>query len=313
MLNSSALIALFLFLLPTISLGHDPARSVPTDGFEQAWWVWPAALFAVSLLVGFLAVLSGTGGGVLFVPFVVSLFPIHLDYVRGAGLLVALCAALAAGPGLLQRNMASLRLAIPLGLVASTASIFGAMLGLAMPVNLVQCLLGICILLICGVMIFVRNSDYPNLPGHDALATALSLNGLYTEASSQETVRWRVIRTPAGLCIFALIGLMAGVFGIGGGWAMVPTLNLIMGAPLKLSIATGKIILGVTDTSAAWVYMNRGGVMALIAVPSVLGAMLGSALGVRTLSKIKPSAVRWVVIVALILAGGRSLMKGLGL
>jgi uncharacterized membrane protein YfcA len=61
------------------------------------------------------------------------------------------------------------------------------------------------------------------------------------------------------------------------------------------------------------VYMNRGGVMALIAVPSVLGAMLGSALGVRTLSKIKPSAVRWVVIVALILAGGRSLMKGLGL
>ena len=248
----------------------------------------------------------------LFVPFVAGLFPFHLDFIRGTGLMVALCAALAAGPGLLNRNLANLRLAIPFGLVASTASIFGAVLGLALPVNVVQFSLGICIMVICVVMVRVPNADYPNLPGHDALAAALSLNGLYTEESSGETIEWRVIRTPAGLAIFALIGLMAGVFGIGGGWAMVPTLNLVMGAPLKLSVATGKIILGVTDTSAAWVYLNRGGIMAMIAVPSVLGAMLGSAIGVRVFSRVKPRAIRWVVIVALLLAGLRAIARGFG-
>ena len=33
--------------------------------------------------------------------------------------------------------------------------------------------------------------------------------------------------------LFLVIGVMAGMFGIGAGWANVPALNLLMGAPLK--------------------------------------------------------------------------------
>ena len=62
------------------------------------WWVWPIALFTVTFLLGVVAVLGGVGGGVLFVPIVSGFFPFHLDFVRGAGLLLALCGALAAGP-----------------------------------------------------------------------------------------------------------------------------------------------------------------------------------------------------------------------
>ena len=39
-------------------------------------------------------------------------------------------------------------------------------------------------------------------------------------------------RTPLGLALFAGIGFMAGMFGLGAGWANVPVLNLVMGAPL---------------------------------------------------------------------------------
>ena len=52
------------------------------------WWIWPLALFAVSFAIGIVAVLGGIGGGVLFVPIVGSFFPFHLDFVRGAGLLL---------------------------------------------------------------------------------------------------------------------------------------------------------------------------------------------------------------------------------
>ncbi len=273
--------------------------------------MWPAALLALSFLVGFLATVSGTGGGVLFVPFVAGLFPFHIDFVRGAGLLVAMCAALAAGPRLLRSNMASLRLAVPMGLVSSLAAIFGAMIGLAMSPQAVQISLGACIMVICTTMILVHNTDYPRVGAPGALSAALALNGLYHEHSSKDTIRWSVRHAPGGLCIFVGIGLMAGMFGIGGGWAMVPTLNLLMGAPLKLSVATGKIILGITDTSAAWVYLNRGAIAPVIVIPSVLGAMAGSALGVRVLRRISPRSVRWVVIIALALAGGRCLIKGI--
>ncbi len=63
--------------------------------------------------------LGGIGGGVLFVPIVGGFFPFHLDFVRGAGLLLALSGALAAGPALLRGGLAHLRLAMPLALVGS--------------------------------------------------------------------------------------------------------------------------------------------------------------------------------------------------
>ena len=76
---------------------------------------------------------AGIGGGTLFVPLIAGFFPFHLDYVRAAGLLVALASALAAAPVLLRGGLASLRLALPLALLASASSIAGALLGLALP------------------------------------------------------------------------------------------------------------------------------------------------------------------------------------
>src|SRR5688572_28459944 len=125
------------------------------------WWIWPAALFVACFLLGIIAVPAGVGGGVLFVPIVAGFFPFHIDFVRGAGLMVALSGALAAGPRLLEGELANLRLALPLALVASTSSIAGAMIGLAMPADVLQVALGLAILGIVVVMAAVKNSEYP--------------------------------------------------------------------------------------------------------------------------------------------------------
>ena len=68
---------------------------VPSSGLP--WWFWPLALFVTCFLIGIVAVPAGIGGGTLFVPIIGGFFPFHLDFVRGAGLLVALASALAAG------------------------------------------------------------------------------------------------------------------------------------------------------------------------------------------------------------------------
>jgi hypothetical protein len=277
------------------------------------WWAWPAILFVVTLALGVVAVLGGVGGGVLFVPIIGGFFPFHIDFVRGAGLLVALAGALAAGPGLLKKGMADLRLAIPVALIASSCAIVGAMIGLALPTRVVQTALGLTILGIVALMLVAKKSEYPVVPRADYLSTALRINGIYHEPTTGQDVDWKIHRTPLGLATFVLIGVMAGMFGLGAGWANVPVLNLMMGAPLKVSVATSKFLLSITDTSAAWIYVNNGAVLPMLVVPSIIGIMLGSIIGVRILARTKPAVIRTMVIGMLLFASLRALLKGLAI
>ncbi|MEM2817973.1 MAG: sulfite exporter TauE/SafE family protein, partial [Archaeoglobaceae archaeon] len=215
---------------------------------EYAWWIWVLILFVFTFFLGILAVMGGVGGGVLFTPIVGSFFPFHLDFVRGAGLFVALTGSLAAAPGLLKRGLANLRLAMPLALVASTSSIVGALIGLTLPTWITQTLLGIAILFITVLMITSKRSEFPEVPKSDRISTMLGIYGIYYEASLNRAVEWRVHRTLPSIFLFVLIGIIAGMFGLGAGWANVPVLNLVMGCPLKIAAGTSKFLLSITDT-----------------------------------------------------------------
>ena len=276
------------------------------------WWIWPLVLFAVTFGLGIVAVLAGVGGGVLFVPIVGGFFPFHLDFVRGAGLLLALSGALAAGPGLLRGGLASLRLAMPLALVGSITSIGGALLGLALPVATVQTALGVTILAIAALMWGARKSEHPEVASPDALGTALRMHGVFHDPASGKDIEWKVHRTPAAFVAFGGIGVLAGMFGLGAGWANVPVFNLMMGVPLKLSVGTSGFLLSVVDTSAAWIYINRGAVLPMLVAPSIIGVMLGARIGVRLLRVAPAAMVRRLVIILLLVAGARALLKGLG-
>ena len=299
-------------LTTLVLLAASASAHAATAGGDTPWWMWPLALFAVCFLMGIVAVPAGIGGGTLFVPIVGSFFPFHLDFVRGAGLMVALASALSAGPVLLRGGLASLRLALPLAVLASASSIGGAMLGLALPAQVVQVLLGGVVLGIVVLMSVAKRSEFPQVDRPDALSQALALNGVFIDGASRRAVHWQVHRTVPGLLLFLAIGVLAGLFGIGAGWANVPALNLLMGAPLKVAAGSSGLVLSLVDSSAAWVYINKGAVLPMIAVPSVVGMMLGARIGARLLGVLKASVIRRLVIAVLLFAGTRALLKGLG-
>jgi uncharacterized membrane protein YfcA len=299
--------ALLLFALSASAHAAD----APLDA-GMPWWGWPLALFAVCFVMGIVAVPAGIGGGTLFVPIIGGFFPFHLDFVRGAGLLVALTSALAAAPMLLRSGLASLRLGLPLALLASASSIGGALLGLALPASVVQAALGLIVLAIVALMLASRKSEFPEVAVPDRLGSALALHGVFVDGATRRCIDWRVHRTGAGLAAFLCIGVLAGLFGIGAGWANVPALNLLMGAPLKVSAGTSGLVLSLVDSSAAWVYVNKGAVLPMIAVPSVVGTMLGAKIGARLLHVLDAAAIRRLVIAVLLFAGVRALLKGTG-
>lgn len=302
------------FVLETSSLFTATNLAVATAAGTPGvpWWVWPLALLVTTFLIGIVAALAGVGGSVLFVPIVSSFFPFNFDFIRGSGLFVALACSLSAAPKLLKANFASLRLVVPLALLASASSIVGAFLGLSLPQSILKILLGFLITGIAVLFIFSKNSEFPKIGHPDALARYLNIGGAYFEPSSGKDVSWTVWRLPAGLVLFSGIGIIAGMFGIGAGWANVPVLNLLLGAPLKIAVGTSMSLLAITDTSAAWIYLNQGAVLPIITIPSVIGIMAGSRVGVKLLRTAKPKSIRYIVILMLLFAGLKSLLDGLG-
>jgi uncharacterized membrane protein YfcA len=303
--------ALFSILLVAICTNY-PVYAAAGAASLMPWWGWPLSLFVVCFFLGIVAVPAGVGGGVLFVPIVGGFFPFHLDFVRGGGLMVALASALAASPGLLRMGLANLRLALPLSLLVAISQIAGAMIGLILPAAIAQTSLGVIILGIVVLMWTAKKSEFPGVVKADALSAALRINGIFHDTAHGRDIEWLVHRTPMALVAFVFIGVLAGMFGLGAGWANVPALNLLMGAPLKVAAGTSSLILSMTS-SAAWVYINQGAILPMVVVPSIIGMMLGAMIGVRLLRIVKASVIRRMVIGMLLFAGARALLKGLGI
>ncbi len=299
-----ALALLLLLPLPAIAAtAAGPGAAAPVP-----WWVWSLGVFAVSALIGLVAVPAGVGGGVLFVPLIGGFFPFHLDFVRGAGLLVALTSALVSAPALLRQGLASLRLALPLALAVSIGSIAGARIGLRLPEAWAHTLLGLVILGITALMWRVDPQGRA-VPRADPLAAALGIGGRLADPVGPATP-WTAARLMPGWLLFLVIGVVAGMFGLGAGWANVPVLSLLMGVPLRVAAATSGLVLSMTSP-AALVYLGHGAMLPAVVVPAVMGVMLGAAAGVRLLRCMPAAALRRLVLAVLLLAGLRALARGL--
>lgn len=307
LLVSGLLLAVMLLVMPDSALAADIL-----PGGDIAWWVWVSGIFVFSFVLGIIAVIAGVGGGVLFVPIVSSFFPFHIDYVRAAGLLVALSGALSAGSLLLKKGLANLRLGLPMALLGSVSSIFGALVGLALPSSFVQLSLGIVIIAIAVLMVMSKSAAVPGSTDPDCFSQLLGISGMYFDTSLQQQVNWNIHRTALGGILFVFIGFLGGMFGLGAGFANVPVFNLLMGVPLKVAVGTSGLVLSINGSAAVWVYLLKGAVLPLIAIPAVAGMMAGSRIGAWLLPRFHPGSIRIIVIVILVLAGVRSLLKGIG-
>lgn len=281
---------------------------------DLAWWSIPVALFGLTSVLGVLATLAGIGGSVLFVPIVSGFAPfIHLDFVRGTGLMVALTGALAAGPKLIHENLVNVRLAIPISVMASCGSIIGAKIGLALPPQAVQISLGVVILCVVLVMILVRPGQPATEAAPGLISRALGIEGRYFDEVLGREIIWHPKSLVPGLILFTGVGVMAGMFGLGAGWANVPVLNLVMGVPLRIAVATSYFLLAITNTTAALVYFKQGAILPLITVPSILGIMIGAQIGSWLLVRAPTKVIRGVALSVLMVAGLRALLRGFGI
>jgi len=311
-------LCVFILLLLYINIGFaeiNPAASQTSTGSH--WWIWPIILFVFTFIIGLVAPMSGVGGGVLFVPLSTAFFPFSVDFIRGAGLIMALTSALASSPELIRKGLANVKIMAPVVCVSMVTSIIGGIVGLwitnAFPSGKYYIIiaLGAVLFIIFIVMLTSKRVEFPEVKEQDSLSKALGLTGSWFEPSLNKIVEYKTTRLLVGIFFFSLVGFIAGMFGLGAGWANVPVLNLLMGAPIKVATSTSMAIISVNDAAAAWIYISKGAVLPLIVIPSVLGISIGARIGAKLAVKAKPVFVKYLVMSVMLLAAILNIIKGL--
>jgi len=281
------------------------------------WWFWPACLFVFTLVIGIIAPISGVGGGVLFVPLTTAFFPFHVDFIRGAGLIMALTSALSSAPHLTKKGLANIRIMAPIVIVSIVTSILGGFIGLwitsAFPEGkyYITILLGVVLFLIFIVMMTSKRVEFPEVKRVDSISEKLGIKGAWYEPTLDRVVEYRVTNMKIAIPAFAGVGFIAGMFGLGAGWANVPVLNLVMGAPIKVATSTSMMIITVNDAAAAWVYLSKGAILPMIVIPSVVGITIGARIGAKLAVVARPRIVKYVVLAVMLLAAVLDIYKGL--
>ena len=279
---------------------------------------WIIGLFFLTLTIGIIAPVAGLGGGVLWVPIVIAFFPFNIDFVRGAGLVMAITSALSSAPQLTKMGLANLRLMAPIVAVSTATAIVGGVLGLWITRSFptgeywLTVALGVIVMLALVAMLTSKGSALPEVKKIDPLSEKLGVSGSWYEPSLNRVVEYRVTHMAAGLLGFATVGLIAGTFGVGSGWANVIVLNLVMLAPIKVATATSMLIISINDAAATWVYLARGAILPIIVIPTIVAMTVGARIGARIAVKARPSMVRYIVLGIMFAAAVLDIIKGLG-
>jgi uncharacterized membrane protein YfcA len=237
-------------------------------------------VFAASVAAGFLGSLTGLGGGVIVTPVLTLFLGVDLRYAIGASLVSVIATSSGAAAAYVRDGLSNIRIGMFLEIATTIGAILGAFLATIIPTKYLAILFGL--ILLQSAWTTAREHRESGKPVRvDPLAEELKLNGSFTLAG--ETENYVVTRVKTGFALMLGAGAVSGLLGIGSGSLKVIAMDQAMRIPFKVSTATSSFMIGVTAAASASIYIGRGYVEPAIAMPVMLGVLLGSLAGARVL------------------------------
>jgi uncharacterized membrane protein YfcA len=265
---------------------------------------------AISIVAGLLGSLLGLGGGIIVIPALTLLLKIDIHYAIGASIVSVIATSSGAAAAYVREHMTNLRAAMFLEIATTSGALSGAFLSGRVRPGWLYVIFGI-VLAYSAIEMSRKHKEDPqaNIPP-DRLADRLRLHGEYFDQSLGKEIHYRVTHTPLGLALMYVAGCVSGLLGIGSGALKVPSMDLAMRMPIKVSTATSNFMIGVTAAASAGVYFVRGNIDPFIAAPVATGVLIGAIGGSLLLGRLRNQLVRNVFIVVLLVIAAQMLWKG---
>jgi uncharacterized protein len=268
-------------------------------------------LLAGGVAAGVFGSLLGLGGGILIVPLLTLGFGLPLLEAVGVSLVCVIMTSGAAAGVYLERRVANLRLGMTLELFTAIGALVGGLVAFLLPERLLEgAFAG---LLVYTALTMARRRDAAASSEEDAAADAaaepVADRGFLDSLSGPG---YRVHRIGFGIVGSVVAGLASALLGIGGGLVKVPVMHVVMGVPLRVATATSNLMIGITASASAIIYLIRGGIDPYAAAPTAIGVFIGASIGSRTAHRIHLRVLRGLFVAILLYTAWQMLQRALG-
>jgi uncharacterized membrane protein YfcA len=259
---------------------------------------------------GLFGSLLGLGGGVLIVPLLTLGFDLPLREAVGVSLVAVIMTSGASSGVYLERRVANLRLGMVLELFTAAGALVGGLVAFLLDERVLSALFAV--LLVYVAVSMVRRSERASGVAAEGSAPARgdgSTSGFVERLSGPD---YRVRGLVPGALASVGAGVSSALLGIGGGLVKVPVMHLVMGVPLRVATATSNLMIGITASAGAIIYLLRGGIDPFVAGPTAIGVFLGATLGSRTAHRIDLRVLRLLFVVVLLYTAVQMIRRALG-
>src|SRR5579875_2746567 len=256
-------------------------------------------IFLGAILAGLLGSLVGLGGGVLIVPLLTLIFHLPIRFAIGASIISVIATSSGAAAAYVRDHLTNMRVGMFLEIATTVGAISGAFLAGLLAPNLLAVVFGVILILSSIPLLKKMGEDTPQNVHNDRLATFLHLDGSYPDHQQGKEISYQVTRTPWGLGMMYIAGLISGLLGIGSG-------------TIKVSTTTSNFMIGVTAAASAGIYFSRGDIPPLVAAPVALGILLGALVGARLLVRMRNQVIRLIFLLVMLVSAVEMILHGVG-
>lgn len=250
-------------------------------------------VFAAAIGAGLFGSLVGVGGGIMLVPLLTVALGVDIKHAIAASLLGVIAVSTGAAASYLQSGLVDRRLGLTLMLATAAGGIVGGYAGGLLDARLLAAMFGIVLVLVALQMVRGRRPPRAELVGEPV---GLEFESSYVEPTTGEEIAYRARRVGLGTAISLVAGALSGLLGIGGGVVNVPTMNLVMGIPIRIALTTSTYMLGATAAASAVIYFSRGLIDPLLAAPVVVGVFIGARIGARLAHRLPQHVLQLIFV-----------------
>jgi uncharacterized membrane protein YfcA len=269
-----------------------------------------ALMIGAGIAAGLFGSLLGLGGGILIVPLLTLGFGLPLLTAVGVSLVCVIMTSGAAAGVYLERHVANLRLGMTLELFTACGALAGGLIAFLLPERVLEGLFSALLLYVAITM--ARRRDQPSKdPNGEATDAAAPTDGLAGLAAALSGPGYRIRRLGFGAIGSVFAGIISALLGVGGGLVKVPVMHVLMGVPLRVATATSNLMIGITASASAIIYLLRGGIDPYVAAPTGIGVFLGASLGSRVAHRIDLRVLRVLFVVILLYTAVQMIQRAL--